>query len=106
LRRTNFFRAVFDAVEALVGKRNLPERMIGPLVEAAIGLPIRNSRYRVLAETSLNLASRDLKRLVDLKLLRPIGARRVRLYERGKALETVRDAIDMPDMLDEADARG
>lgn len=101
IQRTEFFRALFDQIEATVKKNGLPERAIIPLVEAAIGLKIRNSRYRTLTETSLNLASRDLKQLVDLKLLKPIGERRGRIYEGAKSLQALCSTIKLPPMQDD-----
>jgi hypothetical protein len=60
--------------------------MIGALVDAAVGLRVRNATYRSWAEVSENLASRDLKALVDAGFLIPKGERRGRWYERSESL--------------------
>lgn len=77
-------------------KRHLPERMVQPLVDAAIGLKVRNASYRHLANISDNLASRDFKTLVEQGLLKPTGANRGRLYAASPKLLTIRDRLYKP----------
>jgi hypothetical protein len=57
----------------MVNRLHLPERTALGLLEAASGGRIRNASYRVSADVSNNLASRDLKLLVDAGLLVPEG---------------------------------
>ena len=47
--------------------------MVQPLVDAAVGLKVRNASYRHIADISDNLASRDFKALVDLGYLKATG---------------------------------
>jgi Fic family protein len=86
LRRQRLIGRVWDELEQEVARRGLPERMIGALVDAAVGLRIRNATYRSWAEVSENLASRDLKALVDAGFLVPKGERRGRWYEPSEGL--------------------
>jgi Fic family protein len=89
LRRQRLIGRLWDEFENETSKRGLPERTIGALVDAAMGFRVRNSTYRSFAEVSENLASRDLKSLVDAGLLLPQGERRGRWYERSKAIEKI-----------------
>jgi hypothetical protein len=57
------------------------------LADATLGFRVTNFRYRKVAEVSENLASRDLKVLVNQKLLVPKGERRGRYYERSILLK-------------------
>jgi hypothetical protein len=59
---------------------SLPDRVEGPLLDAAFGYRIRNFRYRMDNDISDVVATRDLKRLCDLDLLSPVGEKRGRYY--------------------------
>jgi DNA-binding transcriptional ArsR family regulator len=63
--------------------------MIGALGEAALGFRIRNSRYRSITDVSDNLATRDLKELVDAGLLIAKGEKRGRWYEGSDYLRAI-----------------
>ena len=78
LRRSREFERVYGELEELIKKYSMPERMALALTQAAFGRRVRNSSYRVSAEISKNLASRDLKELVDAGLLIAEGERRGR----------------------------
>jgi len=80
LRRTREIESVYNDLHKLVTGLMLPERTALALLEALSGLRVRNASYRVSADISNNLASRDLKNLVDAKLLTPQGERRGRNY--------------------------
>lgn len=101
LRRQRLMGRLWDELEQEVGKRGLPERTIGALADAAIGLRVRNSTYRSFADVSENVASRDLKALVDAGLLEPHGERRGRWYQRSpplaKLAEKFREEGAIPD---------
>jgi Fic family protein len=86
LRRHREMQKLWDAIERAVVGRHLPERVILALVDAANGYRVRNSSYRNAAEISNNLASRDLKLLVDGGFLVPIGQKRGRVYMASEAL--------------------
>ena len=80
LRRQRMMSRLWGELENQMTKRKLPERMMGALIDAAMGLRVRNATYRAWAEVSDNLASRDLKVLVDARFLEPKGDRRGRSY--------------------------
>ena len=51
---------------------------------------MRNATYRPIAEISDNLASRDLKSLVELGFLVPEGEKRGRFYVASERLQAIR----------------
>jgi hypothetical protein len=61
------------------------------LTQAAFGRRVRNSSYRVSADISKNLASRDLKELVDAGLLVPEGEKRGRQYGPSQVIVDIRE---------------
>ena len=90
LLRTKEMQRLWDALEEEVGRRKLPERTVLALVDAAIGLRVRNATYRPVAEIHDNLASRDFKSLVAEGLLVPEGERRGRFYVASELLKAIR----------------
>jgi len=62
------------------------------LYEAALGYRVRRATYVKRAEVEERTASRDLKQLVELELLQPVGATKGRYYVPGPRLEGVQDA--------------
>jgi Fic family protein len=96
LRRTREIARVWDQLEIEIRNRGLHERVINALVDAAFGYKIRNSTYRSMAEISENLASRDLKDLVDKGLLIPSGERRGRMYVASPLIRTFREKAREP----------
>jgi Fic family protein len=90
IRRNLEYGDLYQGIEKIVAREGLPERATLPLFDAALGTPIINSWYRRDAEVSEAVASRDLKRLIDLKLLEPHGEKRGRNYESGKELKELR----------------
>jgi len=79
LRRMRELERLYAELTDLVTANGLPDRMAMALLQAAFGTRVRNSSYRVSADLSKNLASRDLKELVDANLLVPEGQKRGRL---------------------------
>jgi DNA-binding transcriptional ArsR family regulator len=77
----------------LAERLRLPERTIGPLFNASMGLTLQNARYRIAADVSELVASRDLKALVDAGLLEARGEKRGRVYMRSKGLAAVDDEV-------------
>ena len=61
----------WDALEVEVKKKKLPQRTILALADAASGLRVRNAAYRSVADISVQVATKDLKLLVDGGLLIP-----------------------------------
>jgi Fic family protein len=78
--------SLWERCEAIAASRRLPERVIGPLCDAARGLRLRNSSYRTAggesfgAEIDVQTASRDLRTLVAAGLLITRGETRGRYY--------------------------
>ena len=90
LRRTTELNRLWDELEVLLRDMALAERMIFALADAAMGLKVRNATYRSPAEVSDNLASRDLKALVERGLLIPDGNARARAYVASDVLHKIR----------------
>lgn len=86
LRRIQAFEEMWRIAADLAHQRRLPERCVGPIVEAAYGLRIRRATYQNNVETTYGesitdqTASRDLRSLVTAGLFIPIGDTRGRFY--------------------------
>jgi Fic family protein len=80
----------------LVRDERLPERMLVPLYEAAMGLRVRNATYRASLGDALEgeitepTASKDLQRLVEADLLLPHGEKRARFYTATRRVTDIR----------------
>lgn len=96
LRRNREIERIYDDLHSEVTRRHLHERMALALLEAASGAKVRNSSYRVSADISNNLASRDLKTLVDAGLLIPEGERKGRHYLAGARVLEIRHQHRLP----------
>lgn len=66
------------------------------IADAIMGLEIKNATYRNHAEVSENVASRDLKILVDKRVLVPLGDKRGRQYGPSGKLKEARDRAFTP----------
>jgi Fic family protein len=86
LRRIEETERLYTACAEIAEQHGLPDRTTGVLVEAAYGFRLTHSTYRMLVEltagetVSTLTTSRDLRALVDAKLLQPIGQTRGRYY--------------------------
>lgn len=89
LRRIKEIERIWTIIEMDIKRRGMNERVVLSLIDATLGLRIRNSMYRITAETSDEVASKDLRRLVQEKLLVPKGERRGRYYVAGDWLKQV-----------------
>jgi Fic family protein len=96
LRRTRELQQLWDALEIEVKKQKLPERTILVLSDAASGLRVRNAAYRSVAEISVQVATKDLKLLVDHGLLVPTGDKRGRSYQASEVLKELRSRFREP----------
>ncbi|MEP7011104.1 MAG: Fic family protein [Acidobacteriota bacterium] len=90
LMRTTEIQQLWDTLEREIATKKLPERTIFALADAAQGLRVRNATYRPIAEVSENLASRDLKALVEHGFLEPAGEKRGRFYLASPSLSAIR----------------
>lgn len=96
LKRTKELERVWDELEVIIQSRSLPGRVITALSDATFGYRIRNATYRSAAGISEQLASRDLKLLVDAGLLVPTGEKRGRVYAASEILKAVRQRTREP----------
>lgn len=97
-RRVKETAKLWNELEAELKKRHLNERLIYALYEAAIGFRVRSSRYRMAAEVSNQVASGDLRALVQQGLLVPKGEKRGRVYIASKTLIEIRNQTREPRM--------
>ncbi|MEX0691627.1 MAG: Fic family protein [Gemmatimonadales bacterium] len=86
LRRTRETETVMAIFEELVTHDGLPGRTAFALWDAGSGFKVRNGTYRTVADVSDQVASRDLKTLVDAGWLEAHGEKRARYYIATKAL--------------------
>lgn len=86
LRRFHEYERLWVECSALAREHRLPERAIGGMMDAAIGLRVRNASYRATLEATAAeavadlTATRDLKALVAAGIVDPVGERRGRYY--------------------------
>lgn len=90
-RRIREIERLWDELESELRRKRLPERGIFALYDAAIGRKVRSPQYRVAAEVSNVVASRDFKALVDAGFLIPKGERRGRYYVASELLGLIRE---------------
>jgi Fic family protein len=101
LRRTKEIEHLYEELLHIVRRNGLPERTTLGLLEAAIGHRVRNASYRVSADVSNNLASRDLKALVDSGLLVAEGEKRGRYYIASVEIKALRARTRLLKRLDD-----
>jgi hypothetical protein len=82
-----------------IKKRKLPERTILALSDAASGLRVRNAAYRSVAEISVQVATKDLKLLVDRGLLVSSGEKKWRSYEASEVLKELGSRFREPKLV-------
>lgn len=99
LRRARESEQIWVAVDELRRDKGLPERSVGSLFDATIGLRIRNSSYRrhvelaELEEITNQVATNDLKKMVNAGLFYQRGSKRGTYYVRTEILEAIRDRV-------------
>ena len=89
-RRFREAAAIWTALDELAAQHGLPDRVIDELYDATIGFRLRRATYVKRTRIEERTASRDLGRLSDLGLLRPVGETKGRHYVAGPALERMR----------------
>ena len=97
LRRVRESERMWADLEALLkGKRGLPERSIQGLFDATLGLRVRNASYRSVLkrfgaeDISHQVATSDLRALVEAGLLEQHGKKRGTYYVAAGPLEEIR----------------
>jgi hypothetical protein len=83
-------------LERLVREERMPDRVLLPLYDAAMGFRVRNATYRASLEQAMEgeitepTASKDLQRLVEADLLVPHGEKRARFYTASDRVMQIR----------------
>ena len=80
---------VWNELEQLLKRKRMNDRALPTIVDAAFGYRIRRSHYMNAAEVSEQVASGDLKLLVDHGLLIGKGETRGRVYEASPTLQEI-----------------
>lgn len=101
IKRTQEFERLYAELSVLVKRCGLQERATMAVLQAAIAGSVRNSSYRVSADISNNLASRDLKSLVDANLVIPHGEKRGRYYAPSDEIMRIRRRTKRPKSYDD-----
>ena len=89
LQRSRMTQRIWNEVEQLIHQKKINERSLSTLVDAAFGYKIRRTHYRNAAEVSEQVASRDLKVLVDQGLLTGQGETKGRIYQAAPVLQEI-----------------
>lgn len=99
LRRIKESEKMWAAVDELATERGVPERAIGALLDAAVGLRVRNSSYRAAVDAwtgeqiSNQVATNDLRALVDAGFLEKRGEKRGTDYVPAEPLREIRERV-------------
>lgn len=80
MKRNTQIGRVWNEITHISKMHGLHDRMEGTLLDAAFGYRVRNHRYREENSISDVVATRDLRRLCEAGLLRPVGEKRGRYY--------------------------
>jgi Fic family protein len=89
LQRSKMTQRVWNEVEELVNKCGINDRAMPTLVDAAFGYVIRRSHYITSADVSEQVASLDLRILVESGFLIPEGETRGRVYAASEMLRGI-----------------
>jgi Fic family protein len=95
-RRMNEIARLWNELEVFITNERLYDRMIFALYEASIGLKVRSARYSAQAEVSSQVATRDLRILVEKGFLVAKGEKRGRVYISSPRLVEMRDKTREP----------
>ena len=99
LRRIEETERLYAACVEIAKHHGLPERTTGALVEAAYGFRLPHATYKRIVESTAGetvsslTTSRDLRAMVDAKLLQPIGQTRGRYYIGEPSLRAQQERI-------------
>lgn len=99
VRRVQEHEQLWVECSELAHRRRVPERAVAALMDAALGLRIRNASYRTAVELSHGdaiselTATRDLKALVEAGLLEAVGERRARHYRASGEVRAVWEGL-------------
>lgn len=90
-RRVKEIARLFNDLETEIERRNLNQRMLPALYDAAVGYRVKRDRYRTQADVSGQVASKDLAILVGAGLLIAKGEKRGRVYIASPSLLEIRE---------------
>jgi Fic family protein len=95
LRRVQESEQVWTALETIVTDRRVPVRSVAALFDATLGLRIRNASYRSIlegweADISNQVATNDLRAIVNAGLLEQMGNKRGTYYVAAEPLRELR----------------
>lgn len=98
LRRIRESEEMWREIETLRQQHRLPERAMAALFDAAIRLRVRNSSYRASLEdwdepVSAQVATDDLRAMVDAGLLDRQGSKRGTFYVAAEPLQEIRERV-------------
>lgn len=94
MRLINNMGNLYEKLRAEVKNAQLPERTVTALMDAARNMRIKNSTYRKEADgVSEQVASRDLKELVEKGFLNPTGTARGRYYEASERVMKIKEEV-------------
>lgn len=109
LQRVHESEQLWDRLDRLMSKHQLPERSIMAIFDAAMGMRVRRATYRAIFEQmeedmSEQTASRDLRQLVDAGLLIAKGEKRGRCYVASPEVRQLRwEIINQRSARDDSD---
>jgi len=89
LQRSRMSQRVWSQIELILNRKGIHERSLPALFDAAFGYRVRRTHYMASAEVSEQVASRDLKILVDHGLLIGEGETRGRTYRAAPSLDEI-----------------
>jgi len=89
LQRSRITQRVWDEIEMLIHRKGVHERSLPVLADAAFGYRIRRTHYMNSADVSEQVASRDLKLLVERGLLTAEGETKGRIYRASDDLHSI-----------------
>jgi Fic family protein len=89
LRRTRMISKLWDELEREIKAKDVPDRSIYALSDAAMGYRVRSAHYRHLADISPVVASRDLRAMVEAGLLMAEGERKGRIYLASESIRNI-----------------
>jgi Fic family protein len=98
LRRIRESETMWVKLKELVEAAGLPERTLAALLDAAIGIRVRNASYRALLASwdeaiSNQVATTDLRAMVDAGFLQQEGRKRGTSYVAGAPLREIRGEL-------------
>ena len=93
VRRMNEMAKLWDILQTQADQYGFPDRLVPPMIDAALGFGVRNSTYRSIADITDNLASKDLKTLCNAGFLVAKGERRGRHYVASERLKDFHQSV-------------